>query len=665
MSDDTRDVQNDAVETGGGTVEHGVVERALDDLRERLASPRALAIRTEDRARLEKAADRVGARFLGTAEPVLTVALAGGTGVGKSTLINALAGSSIAESSEVRPTTTKIRVYHHRDVPEGGMPRSLGADALFVSHERDELRRKVLVDTPDLDSFVIGHRALTQKLLEAAGLVLYVFSPEKYLEERTWSVLREEHHFSSCVAVLNKADRVPRHELEKLTDDLRARFASIGIDDVRVFRVCAGAHVAARNASVEVTGDTIDELDDLRRLLEHELESGEIARLIRTQREQAIENLEACIDRVAPTDLDARIDAVEPIAESRAASAAQALAAKLGERLEAIEHELAPLATLAQHERFRGPFRTWLSVADFFRYGLTGIVQRILGGGARGDASVVRALLCRGQGRALDDVARAEARGLQAELFDRGLPVGAWSEITAETEGETIASSIADEIETRFDLRAVAHSARASVVVFMASFVGAIVPAGLLGYSLYRIGTDFVAGQTTGFGVLGQFVAVLVLFFALLQGIVSLLLPGTRGVGKGVGIQAICDVLRGTLGAWLTTYREHLTSDAEVLRAPLPILRDIAEGRRVDDPNGPSREYEAVSRVAESDRITRTLRPADSDEVEEQRTEVREEATDARSEEPAPAKKSADKRSSSLASRLQSAAARKRPKDDE
>ena len=86
-----------------------------------------------------------------------------------------------------------------------------------------------VVDTPDLDSFVVEHRALTKALLKAAGLVVYVFSPEKYLEERTWSVLREEQAFSASVAVLNKVDlvRVPE-ERELVIADIRRRFADSG-----------------------------------------------------------------------------------------------------------------------------------------------------------------------------------------------------------------------------------------------------------------------------------------------------------------------------------------------------------------------------------------------------------------------------------------------------
>src|SRR5205823_2193228 len=135
--------------------------------------------------------------------------LAGCSGAGKSTLINALAGATIAEAAERRPCTMQTKVYHHAAVPGGGLPGALAAEALFVAHDRPELFAKVIVDTPDLDTFATQNRAATKALLKAAGLVIYVFSPERYAEERAWSVIREEQRFSACLAVLNKADTAP------------------------------------------------------------------------------------------------------------------------------------------------------------------------------------------------------------------------------------------------------------------------------------------------------------------------------------------------------------------------------------------------------------------------------------------------------------------------
>ena len=49
--------------------------------------------------------------------PLLVVMLMGGTGVGKSTLFNALAGRAVAAASVQRPTTRDPVVYFHQSVP--------------------------------------------------------------------------------------------------------------------------------------------------------------------------------------------------------------------------------------------------------------------------------------------------------------------------------------------------------------------------------------------------------------------------------------------------------------------------------------------------------------------------------------------------------------------
>src|SRR5438128_112797 len=125
--------------------------------------------------------------------PHLVVMLMGGTGVGKSSLLNALAGGPIAQASYTRPTTRDPVVYYHRSLRPEQLDPAL-RNCKLVAHDRAELEHKVLVDTPDLDSNEPENRAKLEQIMPVADVVLYVGSQEKYHDRLGWDMFRGQRH---------------------------------------------------------------------------------------------------------------------------------------------------------------------------------------------------------------------------------------------------------------------------------------------------------------------------------------------------------------------------------------------------------------------------------------------------------------------------------------
>jgi GTPase SAR1 family protein len=161
----------------------------------------------EERQSLRVQAKELSDRLASIQRSFLTVGLLGGTGVGKSTLMNALAGSPIASTSHRRPHTEQVLVYRHAAAPVP--PPLIEAELPWqeITHHTDSVKQILLCDLPDFDSLLGEHREQVLAFVEHLDLLVWVTSPEKYADGRFYEFLKlvpkAARNFSF---VLNKGD---------------------------------------------------------------------------------------------------------------------------------------------------------------------------------------------------------------------------------------------------------------------------------------------------------------------------------------------------------------------------------------------------------------------------------------------------------------------------
>ena len=171
---------------------------------------------------------------------VLVLAIAGGTGAGKSSVLNAIAGVEVSSVSVLRP---------HTDHPIGWIPSTsdeklrsaLGNLGITRQVEQDMFPHLAIVDLPDMDSVAGWHRQMVEHLLPRIDAVLWLFEAEKYRDRVVHDEFLSElsayrHQFFFA---LNQVDRLREADLKPVLDDLEAALVEDGFDDPLVFALAA------------------------------------------------------------------------------------------------------------------------------------------------------------------------------------------------------------------------------------------------------------------------------------------------------------------------------------------------------------------------------------------------------------------------------------------
>ena len=241
--------------------------RALVERLDALAARRiATRPRTESAAtRATRLADHLAGHVrvrAASLEAPLLIVLVGPTGAGKSTVFNTIAGRAASETGVLRPTTRVAVVLVHPDDREGltdGTFARVPPSLIRYVEDGTIEQGLVLVDAPDIDSIEHANRELTDRLIEAADLALFVTTATRYADRVPWAVLdRVRERGLPLQVIVNRMPPDPA-DREDILADVRRLLTEAGLDEAQsgVEGEPARGIVTVPEGALDPTGDRL------------------------------------------------------------------------------------------------------------------------------------------------------------------------------------------------------------------------------------------------------------------------------------------------------------------------------------------------------------------------------------------------------------------------
>jgi GTP-binding protein EngB required for normal cell division len=184
-------------------------------------------------------------RRLAISGSVTVVALAGATGSGKSSIFNALSGTTLATVGVRRPTTAHAMACSWGEESAEDLLDWLQIPRRHALETDPEMAAAldglVLLDLPDHDSTEVDHRIEVDRLVRLVDMLVWVVDPQKYadaaIHDRYLKPLAQ--HSDVMMIILNQVDKLSSSQREQCLKDLRRLLTSEGLTKVPVMAASA------------------------------------------------------------------------------------------------------------------------------------------------------------------------------------------------------------------------------------------------------------------------------------------------------------------------------------------------------------------------------------------------------------------------------------------
>ncbi len=163
----------------------------------------------------------------------LIVAFMGGTGVGKSSLINKLAEDNVARTGVERPTSKEVTLYYHQTLQLQNLSEIFPMQQIQTAQHALQAHKNIIwIDMPDFDSTEKNNKTIVMQWLPFVDVLIYVVSPERYKDNKAWQLLLAEGASHAWVFVLNQWDKGDSVQLE----DFKSQLIQAGFEQPLVFK---------------------------------------------------------------------------------------------------------------------------------------------------------------------------------------------------------------------------------------------------------------------------------------------------------------------------------------------------------------------------------------------------------------------------------------------